>query len=93
VVSIPVHIPGQPFHRGEIKLHDDKILSKNSQGTAENDCISQYPKVYHKTMENDRKSSYRKCSQTPRSTENTKYTKIVGKIEKNAEKVLTLKCT
>ena len=55
VVSIPVHIPGQPFHRGEIKLHDDKILSKNSQGTAENDCISQYPKVYHKTMENDRK--------------------------------------
>ena len=44
-------------------------------------------------MENDRKSSYRKCSQTPRGTENTKYTKIVGKIEKNAEKVLTLKCT
>lgn len=42
-------------------------------------------------MENDRKSSYRKCSQTPRSTENTKYTKIVGKIEKKCRKGLDFK--
>lgn len=42
-------------------------------------------------MENDRKSSYRKCTQTPRSTENTKYTKIVGKIEKKCRKSLDFK--
>jgi len=42
-------------------------------------------------MENDRKSSYRKCSQTLRSTENTKYTKIVGKIEKKCRKGLDFK--
>lgn len=42
-------------------------------------------------MENDRKSSYRKCSQTLRSTENTKYTKTVGKIEKKCRKGLEFK--
>ena len=42
-------------------------------------------------MENDRKSSYRKWSQTLRSTENTKYTKTVGKIEKKCRKGLEFK--
>lgn len=42
VVGAPVHISGQPFHRGEIKLHDDKILSKKSVFQYEK-CIIKLP--------------------------------------------------